>query len=635
MTEVSPDLAKEFTDAMLSAFGMVDRPVIEPYANDLEFVRRYELKIDGRAFDFEGYKHLAEVFEDDHPEQVLMAGAQTGKSARLLARFLRTGIINWGALLGYYFPDQPLAAAFSSQRFTPFVKSSATLRPYLGNRVVADKNGAGEKGSDQVFTRSFGASTFFFMSVKGKTSTEGLPMKGVFFDEVRRMAYGDMQRAEERTSAQHDPINIKVSTAFYPNSDIHAAFMRGDQRYFHTECGCADGCVLALNYPNCIADLKTATPLLKAKVAHAFQHAGLPYLGMTEKQIAQYGEAAYLCPKCGNIITDPRNGWWEAHNPGVWVHSYQMPQLISPTYSAARCLSKAERPNEPVDVQEIWNSMVGLPYIDKERQPVQPEHLAACVSSEARWAMRQSDAWRRKYVKNTSLGMDCQGGYNVIVIKQLAPNGKYRTIHLEIVHGDDPWKETAKLMERFDVRVAVVDSAPHWNEAHRFAKAFEGRVWLSVYTGGKAPMVDWKDREVAPAGQRKAGEEAKWKFNVHINRTKGLQWSLARWKRRLNEVPDPNGLIQMLPRQGGKVMLTAGLRVGRMSPVPICAEVYFEHLQCVAFRKEYASEDAERRGEYKVVADHVGLDPHFAHANLYADVAASRIGRPARPRPAG
>lgn len=92
MQPVSVELARELTAAMLEAFSSNDRPKLDPTENDFEFVRRYNLKIDGRAFDFDGYKHLVEVFEDEHPEQVLMAGAQTGKSARLLAFQLQVPI---------------------------------------------------------------------------------------------------------------------------------------------------------------------------------------------------------------------------------------------------------------------------------------------------------------------------------------------------------------------------------------------------------------------------------------------------------------------------------------------------------------------------------------------------------------
>lgn len=620
-----PGVGAELTQALMGGFE--DRKLLDPCASAFDFIERYGITIDGRPYDFHAYEHMADVFADEHPDQVLMAGAQSGKTALLMVRLLRAAITNWGAMFGWYFPDDTLAGNFSAERFLPLVASSALLRPWLGKRAE------GESGTNRVRTRAFGKSTFFFLSVKGKTATEGLPLKGVFFDEVRRMSPGDIQRAEERTSAQVEPFTVKVSTARYPNSDIHEAFMAGDQRYFHTACDCPNGVVLSLTYPDCIAVASSWTPRFRAEVEHAYSSAGLPYLGMSANDLAKYGEAVFLCPRCSKVIVNPRDGWWEEHNPGAWTHSWQLPQMLSPAYSAARCYWKANQPAKAVDIQEIWNSMLGLPYLDADARPVQIEHLRSCVTLEAMWAARYTEAWRRKHMRNTALGLDAQGGYNVIVIKTVQPNGKYRTVHLEIAHGDDPWKRTAELMVEYDVRVAVIDGEPHWNEAHRFAKAFEGRVWLKVYTGGKsAPMVDWRDRAKSPAGQRAAGEEAKFKWMVHIHRTKGLQWSLARWKARKNETPDPTGLMQRLPVQGGRVILTAGLRVGRMEAVPICRDVYWVHQQAVAFRKDYPGEgerkeEAIRNNDYEVTADHVGLDPHFAHADLYANIACSRIGR--------
>jgi Phage terminase large subunit (GpA) len=610
----------EMLAALRRGMGL-DRAPIAACSSDYEFIKRYGLTMEGGlAFDFEKYKHMIEVYEDDHPDQVLMAGAQTSKSVRLMVRLLRAGVQHWGSMFGYYFPDMHLPKAFSTTRFTPFIRSSPELGKWLG------RNAQEEKGNNNVLTRIFGASTFFFLSVGGKSMTEGLPMKGVFFDEVRKMAYGDVQRAEERTSAQTGAINFKVSTARYPNSDIHAAFMKGDQRYFHTNCSCPEGVVLSLTFPNCVADLSRATPEFRRKVEHAFR--GGPWLGMTPQDLQKYGEACYVCPKCGDIISDPRHGWWEPHAPGKWIHSYQFPQMLTPTFSASRVWQKYDRPDEKYDIQELWNSMLGLPYIDAANQFCLPEHLQICVNSEARWTMKMTDKWRRENVKNTAMGIDAMGGFNIVVIKQMAPNGKYRTIHVEVCHGEDPWKRCAALMQLFDVQICVADCNPHWNEAHRFAKVFEGRVWLSVYHDGGpgAEMVSWKDRKKSPAGQIYAGEDVKFKYMVLISRYKGLQWSLKRWARRQNEVPDPKGLIQRLPVQAGKVVLTAGLRVGGFEPVPICEQVYFHHMTCVVARKDFSNPENERQNIFRMVAEHVGLDPHFAHANLYADVALARIG---------
>jgi hypothetical protein len=605
-----------------------NRSPIDATESDAAFVERYALSLDGRRLDLsDRYKHMRAVYEDEHPVQVIMAGSQTSKSARVMVRQLRLGIQRWGASFAYYFPDYFLPRTFSRNRFKPLVQSSPELRPWLG---ASSEQG---QGSDAVLIRSFGPSSFFFLSVGGKTSTEGNPFQGIFFDEVRRMSPGDVMRATERISAQEDPIDFKVSTARYPEADIHAFFLAGDQRFFHTDCKCPDGVSLTLTYPDCIADLRHATPELLRKVEHAYSHAGVPYLGMDERQREEFPPACYLCPTCGTVLTDPRSGWWHPHNPKVFPHSYQLSQMHLWTYPAGRILLKGERPE---DVQELWNSMVGMPFIDKQAQPVQPEDLEACVDRSLVWPALQGEDWIRHHCKNLAMGADTMGGYNCVVLKEVGRGGKHRTVHLEILHGDDPWEQMARLMVLFDVRIAVIDQLPHYNEAHRFAKQFPGRVFLASYseqagTEGGGKFISWGDRARDPSDQ-KGGREIKSKHTVAINKTKGLHWSLRRWAERLNECPDPDQLIQQLPKQTGRVVLTAGLAVGSWEPTRICREVYWLHLQRVAFQKVYTSEDAHRRGQFRVVAENVGLDPHFANADLYANVALARIGRPAGPR---
>lgn len=621
--------------------------VIDAFASCYEFVQRYGIKIDRRPYDWtpNGYAHLRELYEDDHPAQVAMAGAQTGKTGFELVHLTRSAALHNGAIFGYFFPDLHLPSVYSEKRFAPMIRGNPTLKPWLGASIQ------GEKGTDRILSRSFAQATILFLTIGGRTSTEGTPMKGVYFDEVRRMTYHQIQLAEERTSGQIDPVNVKVSTALYPESDIHLYFLGGDQRYFHTACACSEGAVLSLLQRDAIMDLRGVSPAVLRKVEHAYATAGIPYLNLLGRQAEEYGAtpAAYRCPKCDTILVNPREGWWEPHEPrnaqGVakFVHSWQMPQALSPTYPASRVLAKLDKPTEPVSKQEIANSVWGLPYLDPERQPVQLAHLLACVNPELVWPATQTRAWRREHTSNTALGMDAQAGYNCVVIKERAPNGKHRTIHVEVAHdrgphgdatGYNPWERVARLMHEFDVRVAVIDCMPHWNEAHRFALAHEGRVFLATYdTETTGPMVTWGDTGKKP-GQK--GEETRFRYTLRINKVKGLDWSLGRWAQRTNETPPPGDLVQRLPVQGGRVALSSGLAVGQWELVAICREVYWLHQQRVAFRDVYEDDDspsaldAKRQGKKKIVAEHVGLDPHFAHANLYCDVALARIAAPRR-----
>ena len=619
-------------DAILEGFGGRRCP-IDPCANDLLFVQQYGLELDGKPFDFRAYKHLIDVYEDTARFLVIMAGAQTGKTGRIFVHMLRQMMLFWGRLFGYYFPDLKIATSFSQSRFAPFVRSQPDFIPLIG--AMSAKG----KGSDNVLTRTIGESTLFFLTTMGKSATEGLPLQGVWFDEVRRMARGDIERAQERYTAQEAPTDCKVSTAFTPGQDIHRFFLEGDQRYFHTACGCSNGIVLSLTFPNCIVDLRHASAHMQQRVANAFAKAGRLPLGMKEGELGRYPPAAYYCPTCDTIITDPQDGWWEPHNPGAWVHSYQMPQLLSPGFSAGRLMFRFEA---GMDIQEFHNSALGLPFLDHTKRPVSEDHLYACVEQKASWVALMSNEWRERNLRHTAFGVDVQAGYLVLVVKMYALNQKHRTVHLEVIE-DSPgraeddirggmWKELGRRMHQYDCSVCVIDNAPEWTAADRFARAFRGKVWLATYdTSGSSltPIVVWGDTKKG-VEKRQKGSETKFKHTAVINRVKGLRWSLGRWINRTNEIPDPRQLIQHLPIQGDRALVTFSRNMSRGTRVPVpIALTYFDHLQQFMFRdkaEDPENEEKLREGKTMMVAEYIGdVDPHFAHADLYCSIALSRI----------
>ena len=622
---IDPDLMFGQVDAL----GSTAAP-IQLFENDKQWIDHYGVRFDGVAFDWHWYKHLVEVYEDNHPFMVLMAGAQTGKTARLVVRLTVAMLQNWGALFGYYFPDQSLPSAFSTERLRPFWASNPELA-----RLAGAVRKSGQKGTDKVLTRTLGESSLFLFSTRGRTSTEGLPLKGTFFDEVRGMVQGDIERAMERYSAQFNPLDVKVSTAKYPGQDIDGWFRKGDQRFFHTGCGCRDGVVLSLSYPDCIADLRGASPALMRKVMHAHRHID-PDLGRNRAPGGKFAPAAYVCPTCGEFLPDPRDGFWDAHEPGDGhrPHSYQMPQLLSPTYPAGRVLIKAE---ESEDIQEVHNSMLGLPYVDEEKRLVTMADIEACIIPGLEWAKNRGERWISQNVTNTGMGVDVQGGYLVAVVKQLAPNGKYRTIHLQVVHGshsNDPWYTLGRMMATWDVRICVIDHMPEFSAAMRFAKAFPKRVWLSNFVtspDSSSPFVDWKDL----SRRKEAGKDTKYKYRVTIEKVRAFRWSMGRWEMRRNELGNPRGLVQRLPMQGSEMAWAPELRVGRMAPHAICREYMQSMTNMMVVNAHDDSSSAgtsaqthERRSEKKYVVEKLGHD-HFADANVYADAAMARIGTPA------
>ena len=88
---------------------------------------------------------------------------------------------------------------------------------------------------------------------------------------------------------------------------------------------------------------------------------------------------------------------------------------------------------------------------------------------------------------------------------------------------------------------------------------------------------------------------------MRIHRTKGLRWSLGRWKSRSNELPDPDRLWQPLPCDTrGDIILSANLGSGAWQSAAV-AKLYLKHMRCVVFRDEIddiAAMAAEQRAQY-------------------------------------
>ena len=554
---------------------------------------RPTLKVDNEPFTWEGHEYLIEPYRamavtgDENPEglkMVLQCGAQVGKTIFGFLFLVWLALRFWGKYFGYFLPDQAMAMIFSDVRFKPTVRSIPEIRPLWGEDPTAD---AGDKRkTDQKRVRSIGPSQIFFSYMQGQTSTESIPMLAVVFDEVRKMLEGDIERAEERMSHSPYPINFKYSTAGYPDANIDKYFKQSNQHKFHSNCGCKDGIVLADVFPDCIGD-----------------HNGKEFF--------------YICPTCKTIITNPRDGRWIAHNPSSDIIGYHIPQTLSCRQSAGKILKAFQ---EASDLQEFYNSKLGVAYLSPESQIVNTDILRATVNTDIKWINRGS---------NCAMGIDQMGGFNVVTIRYWGPKcdlgvNKSRLAHLEIIYADDPWERCDELMQQYDVDICVADALPNINEARRFAQRWPGRVWLADYSyesKGDGDICEWGDRPKQTSSEKKSSDEIKNKYTVKISRYHGLEWNLMKYVHRMKEQPHERGLVAEVKDN-----------TGRMHIQFIAEQVFWVHLQKLARRKVMID---EAQGKFKMIFENIGIDPHFAHADLYCELALSRVKPDGRTRAFG
>ena len=579
------DWMDEECDLLTNTTTYGARPAIVDSCPDTlrQFVQTHQFEVDHSPFQFDGREYLLPIFEDirfdqgDHFSGVLMTGAQVAKSITAMLALTMATLKFWGKSFGYFLPDQDMAMIFSSRRFYPLVCSCLALRAMIGQDPVT-----GKKLEDRKRVRAIGRSTVFFSYMGGKTSTEALPMQGAWFDEVRRMAMQDVERASERTSGQSYPLNFKLSTAKHPDGDIDYFYKRSSMGKWHSTCRCAEGVVLADTFPECIGERK--------------------------------GEVFYRCPKCDARIEHPVQGRMIHHQPELRraAVGWNIPQLLSAKlWPAPRFWKKWLN---ATDRAEFYNSGLGKPYLDPDSILVPLDVAMACVDPNLTW---------QGHGTNCVMGIDQRGQENHVVIGWVGPT-KVELRHIEMIQADDPFERMCHLMYQYDVDCCVGDALPNYNDAVRFAKKFPRRVFLSYYSDN-LHMIRWSDRDEELKALVRTSKDAKFEWHVMLDRYKVIEWALMHWVHRQVACPNPHGLVQEVRVKGMK------------APVELCLgnpdklePGLFWHLRSISKRKveierrDSVKADTLKTGEFKMIWENISIDPHFVHAFTYMLVAGAR-----------
>ncbi|MBI1207413.1 MAG: hypothetical protein GC191_09000 [Azospirillum sp.] len=540
----------------------------------VEGLGRHGLEVDGHPFTLADRPALRAIYtaipttkeEGYNRSLAIMKGAQTGLTVLTFLLQLYFALKHTPLKVGVYYPDRSLASYVSSSRFMPVLRTVP-----LAYRALLEAND-GKEGN--VLTRQLGKSEVLFLWTSGSSFTESFPLGVVIADEVQGMLVDDIERIKERMSASDVRFFFACSTAKWPGADIDFLYKQGDQRQFHTECGCGDGVVLDECFPDCIKynDGK-------------FVGAPLDFI--------------YACPVCGRYIPDPQVGRWVAHNPGSTNTSYHFPQILSPTVSPREII---EAFTNAQDMQNFWNRKLGKPWVDPSQVPVTLAHLEACAAAGALAGV----AWKAK-ARNTVMGIDQMGAFNCVVIKERLRDGRQAVIHVESIYDSDPFARCDVLMTQYGVDVCVLETLPNYNDAKRFAQRHRGRVFLAGYADINDEMMRWGDAQPTKA-ERKTSEAERDRYTVTLDQFKCMSVSMARITGTTCLFSDPNGLAQ-------------DIRVkGQTKRVAILREEVWLHFTKTALVVE--KDEEQKKFRRKVVK--VAIDPHYSYANMLCDVAWAR-----------
>lgn len=545
-----------------------------------EQLSREGLKVDGFPFTLDNrpamawiYDQIPTTIEEAYKGMfVLMKCAQVGFTIMEMLAAIYVGVKFEPCKIGLYLPDKTLAAAKSSERFLPVVRSIPKVHARLGvEKVDSDGNSSTKGGEGNVMIRSMGDSRFHFLYTSGKAMTESFPMDVLTFDEVQEMTPSDIEKTSERLSASRIRYKLLGSTANWPDADIHFWYQRGTQHQFHTECpSCKKANILDEYFPDCIG---------------------------YDRESNEY---RYVCMHCKGWLDDSQRGEWLAKNPDAAFVSAHFPQFLSPTISPRDIM---ESYNNADDMKNFYNRKLGKPYTDPSQVPVTLEILNDC----ARLGMAAGLEWKQR-AKNTFMGIDQMGAFNVVIIKERMQDGRQAVIHLEYIFDNDPFVRCDHLLAAFGVQCCVLETLPNYNDAKRFSGRHPGKVFLANYAKIEEGMVRWGDAPKLDTSERRTDEKERDRYTVTLDQYKCMQVAMARFQKRLCLFPDPSGLVQDY-REKGQTKTTA-----------VCKDVAFLHFTKTALVT--IKDDEEKKYKRKVVK--VGIDPHTSYANMLCDVAWSR-----------
>lgn len=549
------------------------------------------MKVDGKPFRLDDRPAMAWVYDQIPTTSdeafryilVIMKCAQVGFTILEILAALYLGIKFGPSTVGMFLPDMNLAGIKSTERFMPIVRSIPQVHGLM-KQDAADGSGR-KSGEGNVTKRRLDDALYIFSWTSGRATTESIPMDILNFDEVQEMTLDQIEKTYERLSASEIRFMLMGSTANWPEADIHHWYLKGTQHRFHTQCPtCGVAKPLDDYFPSCIK-----------------------FDGVSDRY-------RYVC-QAGHWIDDPQIGDWIPDIPkadgGVEVgverrhrrqriRSLHFPQFLSPTISPDEIISAW---GSATDMKNFYNRKLGKPFLDPSQVPVTLEHLAACVEA----GRIAGIVWKQR-ARNTYMGIDQMGNFNVHVIKERLADGRQAVIHVEETYGEDPFARSSELMELYGVGVCVVEINPNYNEAKRFAGRHKGKVFICNSFGSvDEGMVQWGDAPRLDTSDRRTTEEDRDRYTLRMDQYKCMQVSMARFTDKLCFFPDPQGLVQEV------------LEKGKMQMAAVLPRA-FHHFTKTALVAEKDDETNKFRRSVKKI----GIDPHFSYANMLCDVAWAR-----------
>ncbi len=394
-------------------------------------------QVDGDPFCFKNYMFLIPIYLQEFSEGVIQKAAQIGATVLAISWFMfnvkrgRNGI--------YYLPTDNSATPFVQGRVDRLLDENPAIREIVPK-------------ADSTRLKQIGKGFGHFLGLTGSMQKHSTPASLEVFDELDR-APGpkEVEVAEERTGAAESPMKLWLSTPTFPNFGINKKFMATNQQHYLMRCPhCSKW-----SYSPTASDNKTPAD--------------------EELQFPQCLENGFLaCRHCGKNLKGFTKAEWVAKFKNVSMPGWHITRLMSPLLRPDKLLKKF---HEATNIQNFYNSDLGLPYADGESFLSKDQILSMCGDYSPYVTMD-------KQYSCTS-GIDCGKVLNAVISRPSTIGGRVREYVWvgEIKgFGDEKYLELGRLLKRFNVRKFVIDGAYDTSAVEKFLMSWRGKGYASFYS---------------------------------------------------------------------------------------------------------------------------------------------------------
>lgn len=440
-------------------------------------------RIDGRLFTLDRHLPLQQIYDDNHPFQVIMKPAQVGVSEMAVTRAMHAldvGATYWrtgkmGLNVAYLFPTIKSLSDFSKER----VASLKGETEHIGNMFFG--------GYDEVTFKQAGASYLYLRGAwasrsgnTGNAALKSFPADVLILDEFDEMDPMAVALAEKRLRATtvrippdlwglppdaqlpREPLvgmRLYVSTPTLPGRGVHAAYLLSDQREWEIPC------------PQC----HTWHTL---DFFRDVRGNGQPYDVWQNWERLKIRSAHWTieCPNCKGELNRFAPGRWVARNPEITdIRGYHVPALCFPMVQLVDLAVNATS-GDPSQVEEFFRSDLGVPY-QKAGANITDTMLDQLSYRLDGGRLPENVNW-----SNTTMGVDVGSRFHY----RITSTGPDKERYVRAMGAVATWEDLDDLMRRYKVRHCVIDALPELHACEQWASRWPGKVKRAFYPAAAA-----------------------------------------------------------------------------------------------------------------------------------------------------